>query len=528
MSASAGRVLIMPKGNYDSSVTYNMLDMVYYGGKSYICKQTSTGNVPTNTVYWQIMLEGASTFEGLTDVDINNVQDGDGVAYNATTHKWENTSPVSIAITTPPAKVDYISGEILDLTGMVVTAYYTGGSTRNVTSQCTTLPANGATLSSSNNSVAVYWRTFNATQAITVIEPIYGVEWDGSSSSAFTRTDLASDFVDPVVQMNNGSGGFTTGSSPFDSIMPWSGMELVTDENAGTLVKIPKFYYKLTINDSTGALKLQISPYNTEGFSVSPAHMDRGDGEGERDFVYVGAYHCASTTMKSTTNSTCWTNLVRSTARSYIHALGSDIWQWDKAMLTTIQMLYLVEFADWNSQSKIGYGCSDVGVARNTGRLDNYPYHTATDATSLTSYGFTKYRHIEGLWDNVYDWLDGVYLDSNGKAYFILNPADFSDTTGGTYDGFSTSLSGDEIKKVKKSSVTGFEWVVWPVELTSNNNCDTYICDNANAGPTEASIYVGGDATKFQYGGLFYQGSKDSAGKGANIGSRLMKLPANS
>lgn len=58
MSASAGRVLLIPKGTYDSSTTYAPMDIVKYGVSSYVCKLESTGNVPTNTTYWQILAEG--------------------------------------------------------------------------------------------------------------------------------------------------------------------------------------------------------------------------------------------------------------------------------------------------------------------------------------------------------------------------------------------------------------------------------------------------------------------------------------
>jgi hypothetical protein len=51
----------------------------------------------------------------------------------------------SIAVTTPPAKTDYTAGEALDLTGMVVTAYYSDGSSRAVTGY-TADPADGAVL----------------------------------------------------------------------------------------------------------------------------------------------------------------------------------------------------------------------------------------------------------------------------------------------------------------------------------------------------------------------------------------------
>ena len=61
MSASAGRVMIIPKGTYDASVTYKLLDAVYYSGSTYICKAQTTGNAPTNTTYWQLMAQGTQS-----------------------------------------------------------------------------------------------------------------------------------------------------------------------------------------------------------------------------------------------------------------------------------------------------------------------------------------------------------------------------------------------------------------------------------------------------------------------------------
>ena len=57
MSTSAGRVLMIPKGDYDATATYTMLDVVSYQGKSYVAKTTTTGNAPTNTTYWQLMVD---------------------------------------------------------------------------------------------------------------------------------------------------------------------------------------------------------------------------------------------------------------------------------------------------------------------------------------------------------------------------------------------------------------------------------------------------------------------------------------
>ena len=50
MSASAGRVLLLFKGEYDGSATYAPMDVVKYGVSSFVCKQASTGNLEWEVV----------------------------------------------------------------------------------------------------------------------------------------------------------------------------------------------------------------------------------------------------------------------------------------------------------------------------------------------------------------------------------------------------------------------------------------------------------------------------------------------
>lgn len=57
---NAGRVLMIPKGDYNPATPYEMLDCVYYNGRSYVCKQASTGHAPTDIMYWQPMTPDSS------------------------------------------------------------------------------------------------------------------------------------------------------------------------------------------------------------------------------------------------------------------------------------------------------------------------------------------------------------------------------------------------------------------------------------------------------------------------------------
>lgn len=344
---------------------------------------------------------------------------------------------------------------------------------------------------------------------------IYGVEWDGSSTTKWIRTDDSQYFVDPQSAINNGNG-----FSPFDNIYPWAGMVIINDATAGTLVSIPKFWYKWTKNGS--AMKLQIADAPVDGFHVSPAHMNRGDGKGERDVVYVGRYHCAST-YKSTSGVAPIRNKTRSECRTSIGNLGSTIWQMDYAMIWTIRMLYLVEYANWNSQATIGYGCGNGSSVVNTGYTDSMVYCSGTTQASKTTYGNgTQYRHIEGLWENVFDWCDGIYFNGT-NVYGILNPSNFSDTQNGTFLG-TRPITDSYATAMYIPSANGFDWALYP--SAGNGSANTYITDGVNFAQNGVCLAVGSLYYKALNFGLFFTGGDNTISTANNfISSRLMVLP---
>lgn len=349
---------------------------------------------------------------------------------------------------------------------------------------------------------------------------IFGVLWDGSSSTVLARTDAASGFSNPDPYVADGN---HPGSSPFDSIMPWAGIERVTIDG-NELVKIPKFWFKVTKNGS--AMTFQIANYAAEGFHVSPAHMDRGDGSGERDYVYVGRYHCSSTDYKSTSGSSPKVSITRSAARTGIHNLGSDYWQFDFAMFWTIRLLYLVEFADWDSQKVIGYGCGNNKSVVTMGYTDSMPYHTGTTASSRTTYAAsTQYRYIDGIWDNVRDWCDGIRFSSS-TIYTYLNPSTYSDSSGGTNIG-RISTSPGNISAFGIPSATDYEWALYPSSVVSDSSYSTYVADYCDCSSSGMVLCVGGYYVQIRGFGMFcLDGSYSSSNSFGNVGARLMYLPS--
>ena len=464
--------------------------------------------------------DGTVIYEDTTSLTWSYTENG--ITQTAVTALTVQRVLQSIAITTQPTTTTYKSGDTIDTTGMVVTATY--HRTTAVVSGYTIAPTTAGAVEGTQTETVSYIEngvTKTAVFYVTVKNvTIYGVEWDGSSTTLLSRTDAAANFTNPVPYV----AGAQSYSSPFDNLMPWSGIERVANASAGELVKIPKFWYKTTFSGSS--FKLQIADAETDGFSVAPAFMDRGDGKGERDYAYVGRYHCSSSNYKSATGVTPKGNETRATFRSGIHGLGNDIWQWDYAMLITIQMLYLVEFANWNVQATIGAGCSQTtstsSAVFNCGGTDSMPYHTGTVSANHTDYGDCQYRYMENLWGNVFDFCDGIYFNDT-DIYVIKNPANFSDTTGGTKVGTRPN-SGGYISALAKSAVTGFDWFYYPSAVAGSDS--TYIPDYCYYSASGVVLYVGGVYSQNPNCGLFALNGSDAATyKNASRGSRLQYLP---
>ena len=422
----------------------------------------------------------------------------------------------SLKITTPPTKTDYLAGETFEKAGMKVQATYADGSAKEIPDYTYTPTGKLTDQTYVTISYTEKGVTKTVQQPITVEQVhIYGVAWGGTSSTKWSRTDDSALFTDPVPYVK----GASSYGSPFDNLQPWAGMKKVErgPEFIKTMVSIPKFWYKLMKNGS--GIKVQIADHPQPGFSTSPAHMDRGDGKGERDVVYVSRRHGDANSLSDVLNSTRPVNAIsRSAARTKIHSLGDTFWQFDYAMWFTIQLLYLVEYADWNSQEKIGYGCGN-GEIGSMGASDSMPYHTGTMQTSRTTYGVgVQYRYIEDLWGNVFDWLDGCYYNSNGLN-IILNPANFSDTSNGIAVG--TPSSGYPSNFDVKTSGP------FPVLLPTSAGGSTvsYSADVWYFYSSIPCLYTGGSYCQYLDYGLFYVHCSSASSSSSNIGCRLQELP---
>lgn len=64
------KIAPLPRGAYSSSATYAKLDVVSYNGSSYMAiKSVPTGTVPTNTAYWQLLVQAPTISDGSITTD---------------------------------------------------------------------------------------------------------------------------------------------------------------------------------------------------------------------------------------------------------------------------------------------------------------------------------------------------------------------------------------------------------------------------------------------------------------------------
>lgn len=267
---------------------------------------------------------------------------------------------------------------------------------------------------------------------------VFGVCWDTSNSStALTRLTPSTDpyglvtrsvTTEPVPAVGTGAG-----SSPFDAYAPWSGMKECNLDSSGnvmawkgdsnfartntrTMVFIPVFYVAAKRNGTKQYFYVSDKP---------KTGMTKHPGSGK----YVGKYHATNNYCTSNTGNAPNVSMTRKQFRQGVANMGSKFHLYDFATYCAIIFLYIVEFADWNCQSKIGQGYTygNNRAAIYSGGTDSMTYHTghASGSDNLTA---VQYRWIENLWGNVYQFIDG--FNANGATVFACtDPGKYADDT---------------------------------------------------------------------------------------------------
>ncbi|WP_409969628.1 tail fiber protein [Bengtsoniella intestinalis] len=369
----------------------------------------------------------------------------------------------------------------------------------------------------------------NASCSVSVdLAAVFGVSWaSGSSSTALTRLTTAND-PNSLVTVNattepSPAVGTGSGSSPFDDYAPWADMEEYNVANSAVtyrrdqtgfsrssndvMVYIPEYWFK--IEESGTTVRFYISDTEKTGFTKHP-----GSGK------YVARYN-TMTGHYSRSGNAPLVSITRATARTGAEAKGTKWSLYDYASWCAVWLLYLVEFADWDSQSMIGRGYVDGSAAQSSGGTDTMTYFTgrAAGTDGLTA---VQYRHIENPWGNVREFIDGINFSSRA-AYVCTDHDNYADDTSTNYTAAGVTLpSSGWISGLGIS--TAFPWGFLPD--TAGGSETTYIADYVNSATGWTVLNVGGSYSYGSIAGLFYfYASYASSYSNASLGARLLYHP---
>lgn len=274
-----------------------------------------------------------------------------------------------------------------------------------------------------------------------------------------------------------------------------------------TVVYIPEFYYAAEKDTTNQRWTWSISPVAKTGYEKHP-----GSGR------YVGRFHTSgdSNGVFSKSGVMPLVSTTHTDFRTYSHNKGTKWYMTDFATWSAIQMLYLVEYANFNSQDKLGGGWNTGSVGQ-MGGTTGAAYHTIKRSSA-----HNQYRWIEDPFSNVYDNIDG-FVTSSKTVY-----AGVSDTG---YAGDTSDLTATGITLPPSDYATGLgysasaSWAFIP-DAASGGGETKYLTDRVNSSSGVIVARVGGYYRRNAYCGLFCLyadfGASDTY---ASASSRLIYIP---
>lgn len=336
------------------------------------------------------------------------------------------------------------------------------------------------------------------------------------------------------------------------------------------MVEQPKFYYKVVplelekIQGGKGfhmrKARYYVSDTMKAGFKLHPAFIKDGK---EKNFIYLSAYEgCTYDTSASAyklndAQDVDWTNDVlasianakptsgltqsgatRSGFRTIAAKRGSGWSQQTIQSVAATQILFLVEYASFNIQEKLGAGVTTktddgaTSMTEITGATTTLG-NKSGQVINTNGYSVVAYRGEENPFGNIWKWVDGINTN-NGSTFAegdtgTIYVADhgFKDNSGDApYHevGFSSVYLG-------WSYISAFgyaeddDWLFYPTEGKGNSSLPVGDCGQVvNPGWRVAILGTRWDSGSNS--GLFFLGvTIDSGTRYRHLGGRLLYVP---
>ena len=313
------------------------------------------------------------------------------------------------------------------------------------------------------------------------INDIIGVKWNSASSSpTLIRVDEdLQEITSPYL------GGWT---KFFDSHAIWGQMWRCQLSAAGVptfgtnargdgltltsdyiMTRVPRVYDKFVYDD--GDWYWLVSPEPSSGYSLQPTFNQRGHSASPAKQIYVGSYNAhdaGSSKLGSKSGTTPLTNQTMATFETRGNNIGTGWGLMNFHTLCMLQMLFYIEYASFDSQTKVGPGYTN---AANTGPITSGGA-AAFERTNGTSVGTTdvqavSWRGIENLWGNIWQWIPGynttdtshriLKRDGTGTIANVLAAGSYEEITDPIPLNGTTRVSGTDAEAYCHGYVSAFD-----------------------------------------------------------------------
>lgn len=413
--------------------------------------------------------------------------------YDETEEEWveietgSSVTPLGLRITSQPTKTTYYDVETLDLTGVRAVLDYSDGTTVDVTSSVSFVPADGSSLTTNISSVTANYGGYTANIPITVKKTIiygfslngtesapasmisYKVQYDGKNVDNYNYTSAAVNLSTGV--MNPGSWNLTDDFFvPRSCMLKYDGTvdyylneSDETKKEDGTSSDVAntsyggnammewgrngeKIWVKIVPNSTpTSGATFYVSNFQVDsGFKCYPFY----DCDGKQiDHFYTPKYNgsAISSKLRSISGQTPCNNQTGSTEITYATANnvnGKTEWYTEViADRMLINILLLMIGKSCNTQAVFGQGYTTRGSGASslatTGTLNGKGQWYGSSTNNSKTAG-VKVFGMEHYWGNVWRRHAG-YLNVSGTVKYKMT---YSTVDGSTVSGYNATGSG--------------------------------------------------------------------------------------
>lgn len=354
------------------------------------------------------------------------------------------------------------------------------------------------------------------------LSKIYGIRRSLTSlSSTWERIE------DAVGLVANATKDGSVVQNDFDSLYPWS--DIISYNYDTTSKKITAYYGDPTFSydGSNGDVLTKIPAFwwkreQKNGYEYIYIADNEVDGYIKVEEFSLGRYTLSggSSQVKSISGVLPLVNTDITNFRTYAKKLGIGIGIMDWRYFI-VQKLYLVEYADYNSQSTLGKGftsgninptvsggCNNLGMK--SGCLNNDGQHSMI------------YRGLEDIFGNIFQFIDGLNISSY-KAYICYDPVKYTvDKFNGDYQevGYINSNSDGFASKVGYNA--NHSLIDLPTEISGSTTTGT--CDKFTQNSGNRIVCVGGTCGNGNAAGLWqWSCNYSSSDMNRYIGARLLR-----